>query len=278
MNLVALFSFFFALISIFLTFYYFHNSDSKKRALCYFTKQSLEKNKTYLVIYNKSDFYLTKENVYTDILITNDSNGVKISSHVILTPFKDSKVEYSQESKHIKMDIDFIAPKQFTIIEINGNRNNYKLKGVLKDFFLDKKNYHKLKRSGLYAFAISFCVTYIFCLIIVQSMLIDDIGQERFGPLMKINMGVTIIISVFLSEQIKKLLYDEKAFCAIKRVIKKNEKEKKKEKRKLKYEELKQSYIQRFNSIIESIKKSNIYRRAHDYLSKKVRHKSNSSM
>ena len=109
-------------------------------------------------------------------------------------------------------------------------------------------------------------------------MLIDDIGQERFGPLMKINMGVTIIIFVFLSEQIKKLLYDEKAFCAIKRVIKKNEKEKKKEKRKLKYEELKQSYIQRFNSIIESIKKSNIYRRAHDYLSKKVRHKSNSSM
>ncbi len=266
MNLVALFSLFLALISIFLTFYYFHNSDSKKRALCYFTKHSFEKNKTYFAIYNKSVFYLTKDNVYTDIYITNDSKGFKVNSFKILAPFKDSKVEFSQESNHIKMDIDFIAPQNFTIIEINGNQNNIQLKGVLKDFFLDKKDYHKLKRSELYAFAISFCVTFIFCLIIVQSMLIDDIGQESFGPLMKINMGVTIIVLIFLSEQIKKLLYDEKAFRAIKKVINKNEKGK----RKLKYEELKKCSMMKFNSLIESIKNNScsIYKRAHDYFIK----------
>lgn len=228
MTIITLISFFLALFSIILSVFFYKRSGNGSKVFIYCIKKSKIEDETFFILYNKSKYFITKDNIYKDVYITCESE-LELESESdfdfeVLLDFKGSKVIFSKEHNQLNLDIDYIGPRSYALIGINKKPINLTINGIIKDYIVRKRTYEmsRKKRIG-YLFILDIFLTSIF-MITMYSMFFDNYDSYQVLNILSILLFPITAIFIIPYAMIRKRAIHIDAYNKINQIIKEREK------------------------------------------------------
>lgn len=145
MVLIGIISFLLGLFSLLVSVYVHSLSKKSIKGLRYY--EIWKKNReSYFVIFNLSELYITGDDVYKGLYIDLKDEKAKLYKYDVSVPFAKSEVHFSRTGNQICLDIDYIYPRSFALVEIKSNSNYYfTLEGILSNGRIKKYNYYAIR-------------------------------------------------------------------------------------------------------------------------------------
>ena len=229
MTLIGIVSFFLAIVSIILSLYSLSNKNNCKN-LCIIDVVSKRKNYNYLVLYNSSDFYITKNDVYQELHIVRSRKNNKVFNCTVFFQLENSNVKTEREDDKFMIHFDHIAPRHFAIIRIKKHgKRRVDLKVILDNCRIIRRKFSRYKflYHGMTSYIISvLCGVSLFLLFVASFLIDEDTIGNNFSLLAQTCFFLTIIIAYPAINLCKKFLFlDEKAYKSIRKKIADSEKE-----------------------------------------------------
>lgn len=207
MVLVGIISFIIGVFSL-VTSVYMHALNKKEiKGLRYFEIWKGEKGKERcFVLFNPSELYITKNDVYKDLVIKQCDEEAKLENHEVLVPFSESKIQFVKEGNAIRLDVDYICPRSFSLVKIITNSKYYlSLNGILKDGKIIKNRYgimrfwyHPITRFMVY----ELCSMLIILAILLPLAFFENFKDEtEFKVVVFIAFVLAILLGLFISKR-----------------------------------------------------------------------------
>lgn len=233
MSIIGIVSFFLAIVSILFSLYSLSKKNNCKN-LC-ILEIAGKRNIRFIVLYNCSDFYITKNDVFKDLLIKLSNNKSRIFNYSKLASFEDSSFDIIKVGNDLMMRFDSIAPRDFAILQIKCKRgHNLNLVGILENCRIIKKKMviYRLMYNGMVNYILAVAVIVALFLLFVYAFLVDDIGNSKFSILAKICFFLSMATVYPAIDFCKKFLFvDEQSYKRISKIIN-NQKQKSRQREK----------------------------------------------
>ena len=209
MLLIGIISFLLAIFSLLISIYFRSISKRDIKGLRYYEIWK-KRNRSYFIIFNRSELYITKNDVYKDLIIDlGRKDKTKLYYYKILLPFAKSNVEFKPKGNQIQLYVDFIKPRSFAVLEIKSNSRSYfKIKGILENGKIIRYNYktmrvfyHSITRFLIYELS----TMLIFLTIVFSLVYFDKIDEEEFKNALQVSFLLSIILGLFIHEKISYL-------------------------------------------------------------------------
>lgn len=206
MLLIGIISFLLAIFSLLISIYFRSISKRDIKGLRYYEIWK-KRNRSYFIIFNRSELYITKNDVYKDLIIDlGEKNNTRLYYYKVLFAFADSNVEFKRKGNQIQLCIDYIKPRSFAVLEIKSNSRSYFIiKGILENGKIIKYNYktmrvfyHSITRFLIYELS----TILIFYTIVFSLLYFDKIDKEEFENALQISFVLSMVLGLFIYEKI----------------------------------------------------------------------------
>lgn len=235
MIIIGTISFLLGVFSMLISLYIYSLGKRDIKGLRYF--EIWKKNrKSYFVIFNSSELYITKNDIYKNISINlRDKNSI-LHYYKIIKPFNKSDksdVNFCKEGNEISLCINYIYPKSYAILEIKSNSKKYfSLDGIIENGKIIKYNYPKIRflYHSITNFVIGIFVTeLLFLSILLPLVFFEKLDDTQANIVGGISIISSVIIAIFFEEKISPFWgFSKEIIDDINKIIKKEERDFKK--------------------------------------------------
>ena len=145
MVIIGTISFLLGVFSMLISIYIYSLGKRDIKGLRYFEIWKKER-RSYFVIFNRSELYITKNDIYKDIAINLRDNNSVLHYYRVINPFNKSDVKFFKDGNKISLWINYIYPRSYAILEIKSNSKKYfSLDGIIENGkiikYIRKKEY-----------------------------------------------------------------------------------------------------------------------------------------
>lgn len=231
MVLIGVISFLLGLFSLVVSVYVHSLSKKSVKGLRYYEIWKNNKE-SYFVIFNRSELYITRDDVYKEFFIDLRDEKAKLYKYKVRVPFAKSKVHFSNEGSKIRIDIDYIYPRSFALVEIKSSSKYYfTLEGILNNGIIKKYNYYAMRfwYHPLTRFVVAMvCCELIWLTIIFSLVFYENLDKDSnaTNALHVTSFILSGIFGLIVSENYDSLKgIDANSYKKISRIIRKRERE-----------------------------------------------------